>query len=191
MPRAAPATAAKAAPLPQKQAPAPKPEAHVTVVCKIPTGVVLQLCAKEEYVEEGLNGSRTRTRYNKVGRTFIARGPASPNGQVPRGYVRPALAGGYALTPNIPQDFWEAWLEQNADNPIVVNQMIFAQGKRGNAIAEAREKKDLKSGLEPMDPDGDYRMPKPIVGDAVISAVATADEMAGRAPPAEAEEFED
>jgi len=173
MPRAA---ATKTAP--QSQAPAPKPAANVTVACKIPTGVVLQLCAKEEYTEEGLNGSRARVRYTKVGQTFIARGPASPNGQVPRGYVRPAVAGGYALTSNIPADFWDAWLEQNKDNPIVVNQMIMAYGKRATTIGEARDRKDLMSGFEPMNPDGDPRNPKPLLGQ--VSQVATADEMAER-----------
>lgn len=175
MPRAATATAPK----PQAQAPAPKPAtSFVTVACKFPTGVVLQLCVKEDYLEEGLNGSRMRVRYSKSGATHLARGPAAPVGQIPRGYQRPEVVGGYALTRNIPAEFWDAWLEQNKDNPLVVNHMIMAHGKRSTVVGEAREQRAILSGFEPMNPDGDPRMPKPLLGQ--VGDVETADEMAGR-----------
>jgi hypothetical protein len=172
-PKPAPSHAAPSVPAPTKS------QQFVTVACKVPIGVELQHCVKEEYLEEGLNGSRMRTRYSKVGAIHVVRGPAQPNGPVPRGYVRPNVVGGYALTPNVPADFWDEWLRQNADNPIVVNKMIFAL-PRSRVAGLAREQEGLKSGLEPMDPDGDPRMPKPLTGG--VGQVTPADEMALRQP---------
>jgi len=57
---------------------------------------------------------------------------------------------GYALTPGVDAEFFEEWLRQNADHDAVRNGMIFAHMKAEDVSAEAREKKDVKSGLEPI-----------------------------------------
>jgi len=145
----------------------------VTVACKFPAGVVLQLCRKVEFVEEGIGGVRiNRVRYDKEGRTFVVRGPAEPNGQTPKGYRRPVTEGGYALTHNIPADFWEKWLAQNQGNPLVENGMIFAAPDRDDAEAMARENAHLRSGFEPIVPDTDPRIPKSI--NAGVGGIETA-----------------
>ncbi len=61
--------------------------------------------------------------------------------------------GGYALTSGVPRDFWDKWLEQHADDPVVKNGLIFAHASIDGASGEAREKKAIESGFEGIDPD--------------------------------------
>jgi hypothetical protein len=142
--------------------PAPKPAQYVTVACKIPSGVVLQLCKKTTYFEETMTGARERQRWDKGGRTVTVRGPAYPNGVVPANFPeKPQIVGGYALTPGIDADFFDDWLEQNKLNPIVENHMIFAFDRHDDAVAASKEHRALLSGLEPLVPGNDPRIPRP------------------------------
>jgi hypothetical protein len=166
----------------EKRATAPaKTGSTVTVACKVPNGVVLQLCQKVEWDEETPSGSRKRVRYDKTGETFVVRGPAVPYGN-PNVAATP-LVGGYALTPGVPEDFWKAWLEQNKTTDMVTSGMIFAHGKVADTRAEAREKKDLRSGLEPLVPDTDRRMPRSVSGG--VTGVSTAEEQQAKIQAAE------
>lgn len=179
---AKPAVAAKPeAPKPQASV-IPKSAGTVTVACKVPTGVVIQLCRKTEYAEETMQGTRMRVRYDRYGPIVIVRGPAQPAGTAPRGYVRPVVVGGYALTPGVDADFWKAWLEQNKDSPLVLSGQIFAHGTTASTRAQAQEQREVTSGLEPLNMDGDPRMPKPATGS--VTGIETADEFAGRTNPA-------
>lgn len=151
-----------------------KGSATVTVACKFPAGVVLQLCREVKFVEEGLGGTRVnRIRYDKEGPTFTVRGPAMPNGMVPKGYKRPIIEGGYALTRNIPAAFWDQWLAQNEQNPLVLNKMIFAHENQDDIEGLARDNEHVRSGFEPIEPDVDPRIPKAVM--AAVSGVQTAD----------------
>lgn len=141
----------------------------VAVACKFPNGIVLQLSRRVDYVEEGSGGMRiNRHRFDKIGPRYRVDGPAVPNGQRPKGYQEPdEIRGGYAITFNIPQDFFEAWMAENKDNPLVTNGMIFAHTTRDATVGQAKEQEELRSGFEPLTPDTDNRMPKslnPMVG---------------------------
>ncbi len=68
--------------------------------------------------------------------------------------------GGYALTRNVSRDFMDAWIAQNKDSDLVVNGMVFINPTDADARDEAKEKRDIKSGLEPLKPDGDKRVPR-------------------------------
>jgi hypothetical protein len=57
------------------------------------------------------------------------------------------------LTPGVPRDFWEKWLEQNRTSAIVRNQMIFAHVERASVDDFANGNDSLRCGLEPVDPD--------------------------------------
>jgi hypothetical protein len=35
--------------------------------------------------------------------------------------------GGYAITPNVPNDLWEAWSKANADSALIENKIVFAE----------------------------------------------------------------
>lgn len=153
--------------------------AFVTVACKIPTGVVLQLSKKTTWLEETPSGSRERVRYDPVGATYVVQGPATAIGSTPKGYKAPLVAGGYALTPNIPADFFAEWMKQHELNPIVQSKMIFAHHAKGDTISEAKNLHATRSGFEPLDVDNkDPRIPKPAMSG--VAAISTADEFAGR-----------
>lgn len=180
---------------PAVHAPEPKSSATVTVACKIPNGIVLQLCRPTKWIEETPSGSRDRVRWDKFGARHFVQGPAYPSGTVPEGYgERPALSGGFALTAGIPREFWDEWLKQNAESSFVVNGQVFAQPTFDRAQGVGREKAAVKSGFEPlsrdMNPKNDPRLPTPISafgknGDGSgVLAVTPADEMAGRASAA-------
>lgn len=166
------------APTAQPTAPAvhtAKAGTTVTVACKFPAGVILQLCRETSFVEETRAGGRIeRKRFDKVGEVYTVRGPAMPNGQTPKGYRRPEVEGGYALTSNIPTEFWEQWLYQNRENPLVTSKMIFAHATHDHAAGKAGDLHETRSGFEPLDPDGvDSRIPRSL--DPNVSNVETAE----------------
>jgi hypothetical protein len=64
-----------------------------------------------------------------------------------RGANTTTIIGGFGLT-EIDEDFWNTWAQEHADWPMVKNGLIFAQAKRKDAEAEAKELKGEKTGLE-------------------------------------------
>lgn len=164
---------------------AAKSSATVTVACNIPNGIVLQLCKKVKWIEQTRDGNMDRVRWDKVGPRLVLAGPAYPNGQIPDGFKeKPMIAGGYALTHDIPKDFWDEWLDQNAESSFVVNKQVFAQSALADAQSQAREQRDVRSGFEPinrdLDPKKDPRLPTPIAG-LGVGLVSQAEEQKGRA----------
>jgi len=123
----------------------------VTVACKLPHGLYLDVV--DPSVFDGIDpkvgvvarpiDESSRIRIN---------GCARPVG-VPLPDDAPQIVGGYALTPNVPADFWEKWLSQNKNAPYVKANLIFAHEKAGSVVGEAKDKRGVRSGLEGMDPD--------------------------------------
>ena len=129
----------------------------VTIACKIPNGLVLQCHTMEKTSEPVMGGGfRDVMAARPHGQPFTVFGPAKPYGEE----AKAPITGGYALTFGIPKDFWDRWVTENAQHPAVVNHMIFAHDKPADAQAEAREKRDLRSGMEPLKQAGDPRIPK-------------------------------
>lgn len=62
------------------------------------------------------------------------------------------IVGGYGLTEGVPKDFAEAWLKSHADLGTVKNGLVFIQTSESSAKAAAKERRDVKTGLEPIDP---------------------------------------
>jgi hypothetical protein len=121
----------------------------VTMACKHPSGLLLRVFEQDSFDVPVLGGGmRKETRGVAVGEPVRVHGPAVPYGQAPK-YI---IAGGYALTPNVPADFARKWMEQNKDNPIVKNQVVFIMDKQEDARAKAKEQVAVKSGLEPLEP---------------------------------------
>lgn len=76
------------------------------------------------------------------------------------------IVGGYGLT-QVDKDFWDAWVKDYADSPLVKNHMVFAQGTESSAVSKAGEQADVKSGFERLVP-----------GKGVLADVHTADKAA-------------
>jgi hypothetical protein len=86
------------------------------------------------------------------GQSHTLRGNAIARGQFPNGYVPPLIVNDAALS-QIPRDFFEAWLVQNAEHPAVKAGLIFMHQDQQHVADEAREKIKMKSGFEPMVPN--------------------------------------
>ena len=134
----------------------------VTVACKIPTGLRMQLETPTKRIISGRDGDELVTFNIPGGKVYHVHGPEMPRGiTLPEGVVPPLIVGGYALTPGIPADFWNRWVEQKKLADFFVppdgaeHGMIFAYATVESARDAAKEQKGLKSGLEPISMDRD------------------------------------
>jgi hypothetical protein len=129
----------------------------VTVACKYPPGVIIR-GFKMVPRQEIIMGGQTRDIVEAVptGEIFVIKGPGAPFGQSPKAPV----SSGFALTANVDAAVWEQWLAQNKDSELVRNGLIFAHAKPAELDAVTRANETRRTGLEPMTPDGDPRMPK-------------------------------
>lgn len=142
--------------------------ATVTVGCRIPSGLQLRLF---DFVDNRIplpgGGFVVEKIARARGQTYRVNGYAKPWGQDLGVHVVPAAkgGGGYAITEGIPEDFWEEWLIQNAQADYVLNGMIFAQDKRADVIAEAKDRAGSWDGLQPLEQGKDPRNPKRLLPD--------------------------
>lgn len=138
----------------------------VTVACKLPNGLVLRLFDMVSHDEPVLGGGvkpvlSAMPRPDTVtinGNTAPATGLA-----VPITIIDSNRRGdGFGLTHNVDRDFFVEWLKQNKDAPYVKEGLIWAYSDMGDVSAKAREQEKLKSGLEPLNPEGDDRTPRQV-----------------------------
>ena len=121
--------------------------ATVTVACKIPNGIIMRVHEQHDFHETVPGGPpRPAKRAVEKARFNIA-GPAAPFGMVPKTDV----AGGYALTHNVPKDLWDAFKAQHSDSDMIVNKLLFAYEKPEATVSEAKNARKNLSGLEPID----------------------------------------
>lgn len=103
---------------------APTTGGTLIVGCKLPNGLHLDLKTK--------GGERQRVTLNGANSGHIV--------------------GGYGLTRNVSAEFIMEWLKVNAKHPAVVNNEIFVHNQLESAEDMARERRDIETGLEPIDP---------------------------------------
>lgn len=129
----------------------------VSVACKLPSGLILRLFKMVDGQETAPGG------YRAVKKAEQLPGEVQINGNSVAWGVVPAhrIIGGYGITEHVPAEFFEKWLEQNADHPAVVNNLVFAVNK-GDEYAPTEERKKVLSGLEPLSPEKDPRAPAKI-----------------------------
>lgn len=127
---------------------------YVTVACKMPNGLVLQLEQKVE-IREPLpsGGVREVTQWRRTPDVIEVKGNAVNFESLRRGMQMPAIEGGFGLTHGVPKAFWDQWLEAHKDDDIVRRGLIFAVKTEQEARKEAATRSDIKSGLEPINPD--------------------------------------
>lgn len=58
------------------------------------------------------------------------------------------ITGGHGITQDVDKALWDKWLQQNKETKLVKGGYIFAHESNEKAKAEAKEKKDTKSGTE-------------------------------------------
>jgi hypothetical protein len=124
----------------------------LTVACKIPNGLVLQVFASEDWMEAVMGGGHRPAKRAYVDPRFKPvkiNGPARAIGKDAPHEIR----NGVGLTHGVDADLWAAWLAQNKDSDFVVKGMVFANLKPSEVDAQAKDHRSLKSGLERVDPN--------------------------------------
>jgi hypothetical protein len=111
-----------------------------------------------ELVEPGPTMTQPRPRDPK--KTFTLLGPAN----------RRVLAGTQANNPylddfvinEVPDEFALAWFKRNEDLEFVRNGSVFMVSKASAAQGEAKDRRGILTGLEPLKAEGDSRTPQGI-----------------------------
>ncbi len=147
--------------------------AKVVVACKLGVAYFdIQLCKIDDKFEQNLQGGRIVKEATRVGQVVRLRGTSYPRGTPPPGFPeRPQMVGGAALNYGIDKDWFDEWLRQNKLNPIVRNNLVFAHETVDAVVGQARDLADFQSGLEPVTPGKDRRIPKSTRAD--VSDVTT------------------
>lgn len=132
--------------------------AKVVVGCKVPNGMILRLFRMVTQQMPVMGGGLQRFEQSEPipGKRIRVNGPGVPFGVMPNYVIRHNCA----FTSNVDREFWALWVKQNHDHDAVVNGMIFAEDDEASAIAKAKEIEGVLSGLQPMVPDKDLRVPK-------------------------------
>lgn len=66
---------------------------------------------------------------------------------------RISMIGGFAITENVPKDFFDKWMRDNATHPAVKNGLIFHHKQLASVVEMGNEREgDVRSGLDPIDP---------------------------------------
>lgn len=121
----------------------------VIVGCRHPHGIILRLYDMVDSREAAGAG-----RYDVVKVARPRNQTFTLNGYVDRRLpVAVDGIGMYGVTRDIPSDFFNEWMKQNADSPIVKNGIVFAATKQSDFDAIGREYKSETTGLEPLDKD--------------------------------------
>lgn len=123
--------------------------AKVSVGCKLPNGLQITL----EKLTESINADgHTVKRYVPIGAKVLLKGTNTS-----------VIFGGYGITEDIDADWFTQWLKDNADYEPVRLGLIFMQSTPAKAADAAKERVDVLSGFEPMNPDkpGDKLEPVP------------------------------
>lgn len=121
----------------------------VTVACKIPQGLVLQIHEKRTMKVVATHGVTEEERYFPKGEPFVLNGSAHAQNEGPRCRT----VGAFAITHGVPKDMWEMWMEQTGrHHPAVLSGMLFAFPDEDRTIAAAKEKRKIVTGLERLNP---------------------------------------
>lgn len=141
----------------ERQKRAATPQGNVTVALKLPNGLIMRLYRQIKYVETGIGGTtRDSTRAEPIGKEFKLNGNRFPFGSIPAYEI----VNGYALTPNVPAEFFQQWWEANKESDLVENNLIFADADPARVRAWCKEYRSTRSGFEPLNPTGDPRAPR-------------------------------
>ena len=108
----------------------------VTVACKIPNGLFLDLKKGAERIRVRLNGPAMP----------VLPEPGKP---MPKKTVEHAVG----LTFGVDKEFWEAWCKENPDFGPMKQGLLYAAPKGGDVVARAKGEVSNLTGMEPLNPD--------------------------------------
>lgn len=126
--------------------------AKVTVACKLPAGIRLRNFKMVPHREPVLGGGFRETEIAEpVGEDILINGTAVSFGLAPRHTV----VAGFAITEGVDKECWDNWLAANTASAMVRNGLIFAYERSDAVLDEAKNRRDVRSNLEPFVPSED------------------------------------
>jgi hypothetical protein len=129
----------------------------VSVVCKLPRGLYLQLT---KFVEQDVKvmggGVEKRKVPMRVGEMVRLKPTSLPFGAIPN-YP---IVSGFSITNDVDANFWNSYYQQNRNLEMITSGLLCAFDNETEARAYCREYGSLRTGLEPIDPKGDIRVEK-------------------------------
>lgn len=144
----------------------------VSVGCKLPHGLVLRVFNMiERDVPVMGGGSRTEKIAEQRAETATVHGWAHAQNAAPNC----TIIGGYAITDGVDKDLWELWLSQNKNSDMVKAGLIFANEKSDSVSGKAKDGKDVRSGLERLDPakmNGRIKTDKDLMGREIVAKIS-------------------
>ena len=146
-----PETAPVVQPAPEVEPEAAEPEyvapdetsAPDVIVDKAPETVTVGLC-RPVGVTFKVNDK------NGIEHVIEIKGTGAPLAGLEKGIIP---GGGFMLTPGIDAELWAAVVQKYGSMAMFRNGLIFYTGSAKDAKHEARNRKDLRSGMEPVDPE--------------------------------------
>lgn len=124
----------------------------VTIGCKIPQGFWMELI-EPGMADDGKPGLMPAAVDPDKPRVLI-KGPNST--RIAR--TNP-LTNAFVLN-EVDEGLATEWFKRNAKNPMVRNGQVFIQAKAGHAAGVAKERRDVATGFEPLNPISDPRLKK-------------------------------
>ena len=121
----------------------------VTVACRLPLGLIMQLHDFEERMSDRPDGSQRKIKVAvPASDRVVLNGCAKYRGG--RHENAHEIYQGAGLTFGVPKDLFERWMEANKDSDFVKKGLVFAHVRdtRGQAVDHSNE----RSGMEPIDP---------------------------------------
>jgi hypothetical protein len=129
----------------------------VVVACKVPNGLILRIGHFVPVFVPVMGGGMKEVQEWRPGEISVTvLGPARPIG----GDARVPTAHGYGITYDVDADFWKKWSEDNKDHDALKNHQLYAHEKNEFVVKWCAEHASVKSGLEPIVPDSDTRVPR-------------------------------
>lgn len=116
----------------------PESNSVVSVGCKLPHGIHLDIRELGQPTKrvtiKGINSLQT-------------------------GLIRVSTIGGFAVTENVPKEFFHEWMRRNAEHSAVRNKLIFAHDQLASVRSMGEEFEGQQTGLEPINP---HKLPNAI-----------------------------
>ena len=127
----------------------------VYVACKLPNGLEIFDEVEDVSQEQMFGGGFKEVKvWRKTGQTYQLNGNAIDWEQQRRsGEQAHLIIGGYGITPGIPREFWERWVERHKTDRLVTGGFVKAHRSESGIRGYAREHAKLQSGMEPINPD--------------------------------------
>ncbi|NSL91404.1 hypothetical protein [Acetobacter syzygii] len=127
----------------------PRTSATVTVICRMPAGLVLDLYDVDALAARASASTPVMAPPRPVASVRLNGAKADP-----RYHARDNLLLGMGGRTEVDASFWQAWCTQNPHFLPLKNGLIFAQPRAEDAAAELAERGQHRSGLEGLEPQG-------------------------------------